>query len=115
MRKIVRRDGVIGVTGMSASTVDRLEAAGDFPKRIRLAANLVGWFSDEIEKWLETRARGISKAPVEANKARRRSCEPEAPVKTTQVMKHPNQTKPSAASLAQLMSRRTKPNDSELQ
>ena len=43
--------------GLSRSTIDRLEKANLFPRRIRLGANSVAWFSDEIDKWLEERTK----------------------------------------------------------
>ena len=34
----------------------RLEKAGRFPKKVRISANRVGWFEDEILQMLEERA-----------------------------------------------------------
>lgn len=39
----------------SPQHVARLEAAGQFPKRVRLGANRVGWVEDEILGWLRER------------------------------------------------------------
>lgn len=33
----------------------RLENAGQFPKRIRLGANRVGWSLHELQAWIEAR------------------------------------------------------------
>ncbi len=33
----------------------RLEAAGKFPRRVRLGPNRIGWVRQEIEQWLATR------------------------------------------------------------
>jgi prophage regulatory protein len=40
----------------------RLEKTGDFPRRIQLGPNRVGWVEEEVEAWLRTRmnARGAS-------------------------------------------------------
>jgi prophage regulatory protein len=35
--------------------VARLEAAGKFPKRIRLGQNRVGWVEQEVLDWLQAR------------------------------------------------------------
>jgi prophage regulatory protein len=35
--------------------IARLEAAGGFPKRIRLGQNRVVWLVSEIEEWLDAR------------------------------------------------------------
>jgi prophage regulatory protein len=34
----------------------RLEAAGHFPRRIRLSVNSVGWLEHEIDGWLSAKA-----------------------------------------------------------
>ena len=35
--------------------IARLEAAGQFPKRIRLGQNRVAWLLSEVEEWLDVR------------------------------------------------------------
>lgn len=35
--------------------IARLEAAGKFPKRVRLGPNRVGWVEDEVLDWLQRR------------------------------------------------------------
>jgi prophage regulatory protein len=54
-RKILRRRQVIEKTGLSRATIQRQEAAGQFPARIQLSENSVGWWSDEIDQYLESR------------------------------------------------------------
>jgi prophage regulatory protein len=39
----------------SPQHVARLEAAGQFPKRVRLGVNRVGWVEDEVLDWLRER------------------------------------------------------------
>ncbi|MBO6727311.1 MAG: AlpA family phage regulatory protein [Rhizobiaceae bacterium] len=39
----------------SPQHIARLEAAGQFPKRIRLGQNRVGWVEDEVLDWLQER------------------------------------------------------------
>lgn len=34
----------------------RLEAAGNFPRRVNLGGNCVAWVESEIDNWLEQRA-----------------------------------------------------------
>jgi prophage regulatory protein len=48
--------------GVSGMTLDRWERADQFPKRVQLGANSVGWYADEIDFWLEERR--TSKAKV---------------------------------------------------
>ena len=62
--KILSLPRVIKKTGLSKVTIWRREKEGNFPKRIQLSANRVGWIREEIEEWLRTRPRGIgSKSP----------------------------------------------------
>jgi len=39
----------------SPQHIARLEAAGQFPKRVQLGANRVGWVEDEVLDWLQQR------------------------------------------------------------
>ena len=39
----------------SPQHVARLEAAGQFPKRVQLGANRVGWVETEVLEWLQRR------------------------------------------------------------
>jgi prophage regulatory protein len=39
----------------SPAHIARLEAAGQFPKRVRLGQGRVGWVDEEIEDWLRQR------------------------------------------------------------
>lgn len=42
-------------TGLSRSTIWRLERVGAFPQRRRLSSHTVGWSEAEIQGWLKTR------------------------------------------------------------
>jgi prophage regulatory protein len=42
-------------TGLSRSTIWRLEGSGIFPRRRQLGGNSVGWVEAEIQEWLEGR------------------------------------------------------------
>ncbi len=39
----------------SPAHIARLEAAGLFPKRVRLGAGRVGWVDEEVQDWLAAR------------------------------------------------------------
>ena len=39
----------------SPQHIARLEKAGEFPKRVKLGNNRVGWIEQEILDWLQTR------------------------------------------------------------
>ncbi len=54
--KILRWADLKPILGLSRMTVYRMEKAGEFPKRIRLASgNSVGWLEHEVEAWLAER------------------------------------------------------------
>jgi prophage regulatory protein len=57
-RRVVRYRQLGPDWGISWSRmhVSRLEAAGKFPKRVHLGPSTVGWFSDELEAFLDQRA-----------------------------------------------------------
>jgi prophage regulatory protein len=57
-RNIGRLSDVKALVGLSRATIDRLEAANDFPKRIRLGRAAVGWDLNEVSDWLDRRPRG---------------------------------------------------------
>lgn len=52
---IIRRVCLPGILGISMATIDRLRAAGDFPKPIRLGEQAIGFTRTSIEEWLATR------------------------------------------------------------
>lgn len=51
----VRRSQLKMITGLSPSTVDRLERAGIFPRRRRVGPGVVGWLYSEVAEFLERR------------------------------------------------------------
>ncbi|MEE9452075.1 MAG: AlpA family phage regulatory protein [Gammaproteobacteria bacterium] len=62
---ILRFPSVRKVTGLSRSTIWRLENRGQFPARRQLSPGSVGWLRREIEVWVKTRA--VVKEPQEKN------------------------------------------------
>ena len=65
--KIIRVAEVLERTGMSKTTIDRLERAGKFPKRVKISDRAVGWHDTEINKWLESRKSTFSNTEEVAN------------------------------------------------
>lgn len=53
--RVMREREVHTVTGLSRTTRWRLERAGEFPARIHLSPNAVGWRSCEIADWIASR------------------------------------------------------------
>lgn len=69
LTKILRVPEVQGRTGMSKTTIDRLEKAGKFPLRIQITERAIGWAEEEIAQWLNSRQ------PVENKKTSKRGGE----------------------------------------
>lgn len=53
--RILRLSEVIAITGLSSSTLWRLQRAGKFPLRRQLSPGAVGWIAREIQSWLDER------------------------------------------------------------
>lgn len=53
--KILRRQQVEELTGLSRSTIYALMADNRFPKPIPLSARSVGWLEADINLWIESR------------------------------------------------------------
>lgn len=53
--RLVRLPIVVERTGLSRSTIWRLERAGLFPRRRRISANVVAWLESEVSAWIEGR------------------------------------------------------------
>ena len=52
---LVRSSELVEIVPYSLNHIRRLEDAGQFPKRIRVGANRVGWVRGEVEQWLNDR------------------------------------------------------------
>ena len=44
-----------GLVPFSPNHLRRLEAQGDFPRRVSIGANRIAWLRDEVEQWLAVR------------------------------------------------------------
>lgn len=53
----IRLREVERITGLSKSTVYRLEALGTFPKRVKLSDRASAWKVSEVVQWLAERPR----------------------------------------------------------
>ncbi len=60
MANVLRCSEVIRRTGLSRTTIWRRERAGDFPRRLILGPNAMGWIEDEVEQWIAARPRVAS-------------------------------------------------------
>jgi len=50
--KLLSKKQVRAIILYSPAHIDRLERAGQFPKRVRLGINRVGWIEQEVLDWL---------------------------------------------------------------
>jgi prophage regulatory protein len=58
--KLLRFPAVRERTGLSRSTIWRLEREGDFPKHRRISANAVAWVEDEVLSWIQSKVGDIA-------------------------------------------------------
>lgn len=57
MQKFFRIAEVCARTGLSKATIYRLQAAGEFPRAVRLGLRSVGWLVAELDQWEASRKR----------------------------------------------------------
>jgi prophage regulatory protein len=62
VRNALRLPAVVRMTGLGRSTIYRMEAARQFPQRVKLGLRAVGWLESEVQAWLEMRAKARSTA-----------------------------------------------------
>ena len=53
--KLLRFTTVKERTGLSRSTIWRLERRGEFPRHRRISVNAVAWVEDELVAWIRTK------------------------------------------------------------
>lgn len=53
--RILRAKEVQEITGLSRTTIWRLERSGRFPARVPLTASNVGWRQGDIQEWIRSR------------------------------------------------------------
>jgi prophage regulatory protein len=56
--RLLRFPAVRERTGLSRSTIWRLEQRGQFPRHHQISANVVAWAEDEISGWIRARVAG---------------------------------------------------------
>ena len=54
-KRILRQREVLQMTGLSRTTLWRLEKNGDFPQRLKLGPRAVGWPASAVDEWLGSR------------------------------------------------------------
>ena len=58
--KLLRFPAVRERTGLSRSTIWRLERNGGFPKHRRISANVVAWVEQEVMSWIHSKIGDIA-------------------------------------------------------
>ncbi|PIS10375.1 MAG: hypothetical protein COT73_09675 [Bdellovibrio sp. CG10_big_fil_rev_8_21_14_0_10_47_8] len=53
MARIIREQELQKITGLSRSTLWRLEKAGNFPKRLKLGGYSIGWRETDVTAWID--------------------------------------------------------------
>lgn len=65
-RKILRLPAVQEKTGLGRDSIYRGAREGWFPRHIKLTERCSGWFEDEIDRWLDERAKARTAGEVAA-------------------------------------------------
>jgi len=63
--RILREPSVIQKTGVSRATIRRWERCGNFPARVHIGPNCVGWIESEVNDFLAAQA--AKRAGIETN------------------------------------------------
>ncbi len=53
--RIIRTPELLEITGLSRTTIWRMEKKNTFPPRVQLGPHSVGWFYDEVMCWIASR------------------------------------------------------------
>jgi prophage regulatory protein len=62
VRRIIRYPELRQICSRGRTTIWRLENAGQFPRRVQLGQNSVGWYLDEVIAYLDSLPRAGSSA-----------------------------------------------------
>lgn len=55
--EMLRLPGVMQRCGLSKALIYKLEAQGQFPRRIKLTARASAWLASDIDRWLRARVK----------------------------------------------------------
>lgn len=61
--QVLRKAATSQRVGLSVRHLERLEASGQFPKRIKLSANSCGWLERDVIEWLQGRIAASARGP----------------------------------------------------
>ena len=71
MGKLLTRQQVEEITGLSRDSIYRLMRLGEFPKPIRIGIKAVRWPERELETWIDSRPRATGDGPHAGGEAER--------------------------------------------
>jgi prophage regulatory protein len=54
-KRVLSQQAVLNRVPVSRTTLWRMERAGDFPRRIQISANRIGWLEADVDAWVEER------------------------------------------------------------
>jgi prophage regulatory protein len=54
----MRAPDVTRITGLSRTSIYRMECAGRFPQRVQLSSNSVAWRKADVVEWINSRPNG---------------------------------------------------------
>jgi prophage regulatory protein len=57
---MLRMPQVVAITGLSRMTIYRLEKRRQFPSRVQLSPNSVGWRKEDVDHWVESRPKVVA-------------------------------------------------------
>ncbi len=63
-KTILRISDVTACTGLPRSSIYLKVSLGEFPKPINLGSRAVGWLSDEVDAWIDSRIKASRSAVV---------------------------------------------------
>lgn len=66
MTTMMRLDDVTAATGLGRTSIYALMGEGAFPRSYQLSARAVGWRSDEVAAWIDSRTRTPQPGPKTA-------------------------------------------------
>lgn len=59
--RLLTMKNIIEITGLSKTTIKRLELQGEFPTRVNITKRGVRWLEEDLESWLLGKRENISR------------------------------------------------------
>jgi prophage regulatory protein len=56
--KLYRLPTVIGLVGLSRSTIEKLVKLGEFPAPVKIGERAKAWHSEDVHAWIDSKKRG---------------------------------------------------------